>query len=92
MYNPDPFALVPRRLNAQESIRMGIEALEGLQAQHSIVIGDTGQGKSWLLNQLLLLTASDGEYGTAAWQLQRDRLKGGLEAVEDPQASNSGPW
>jgi len=71
----------------QETVGTGIEALEGLQAQHSILIGDTGQGKSWILNLLLLLTRSDGEYGTAGWQLLRDKLEGGLEAVNDAQAS-----
>lgn len=71
----------------QETVGTGIEALEGLQAQHSILIGDTGQGKSWILNLLLLLTTSDGEYGTAGWQLLRDKLVEGLEAVNDAQAS-----
>jgi len=66
---------------------MDIKVLKGLQAQHSILIGNTGQGKSWILNQLLLLTAGDSEYGTSAWQLLRDELKGGLEAVNDSQAS-----
>jgi len=64
--------------------------LEGLQAQHSILIGNTGQGKSWILNMLLLLTACDGEYGSPNWQLLRDELTDGLEAISDSQASQDG--